>query len=146
MYKDRVVGMFCMAFCALAWLYLIPQHVKGDAQAVYPYLVIMFLFVPSLLMALFPRAASGLLCLPTAESWRQCRPVYGLMALYAVYIVGVQYIGFFSVSIVFSCVYLYYFGERRAALLLGMPLGLAAAVYLVITHFLNFPLPAELLF
>lgn len=146
MCTDRLIGSIFVTFCIFSWLYLIPTYVKGDEQAIYPQLVIGFLFLPAILMCLFPKKRPVQAACPLPQLLLSYAPVLKLSVLYIVYILGVQYIGFYSASFVFSIVFLLFFGERRGLFLLLFALGISMGIYAVIGYFLNFPLPAELLF
>lgn len=150
MRADRLVGVFVVLFCVVCWIYLIPTYIKGEEQAVYPRLVVLFLALPALVMAARPcpgaprAAAAGS---PAPEKTPITDPMtLALAVLYLLYLYGVQRVGFFCASFVGIVLFLLLFGERRLLVLFGVPTGLLLGIHCVIERFLHFPLPAELLF
>ena len=150
MRADRLMSVFVVLFCIVSWVYLIPTYIKGEEQALYPRLVILFLALPALAMAARPRSGAlraGAAGQAAPEKTPFIDPMtLALVVLYLLYLCGVQHLGFFCAGFAGIIVFLLLFGERRPLALLGVPTGLLLSIHCVIERFLHFPLPTGLLF
>lgn len=142
MRANRLIGVFFILFCAVSWFYLIPTFIKGEEQAVYPRLVLLFLLLPALGLLL----RSGDVVVAAGTPSRPDPMTFMLIALYLAYLYGVQRVGFFVASFVCAVLFLLLFGERRPLMLFCVPTGLLLGIHLVIERFLHFPLPVGFLF
>ena len=142
MNNDRWIGLGFLILCALMWFVIIPGQTEGADEAFVPRLTVIGLAVPSLIMLVRrPRSVTPLNFDP-GSFVRSTLPVLGL---FIAYIVGVSFVGFYVSTACFLVLSLLLFGERRAKTLVLAPAGLLVAVYVVVSVFLNFQLPAGLL-
>ncbi len=142
MNNDRWIGLGFIILCALMWFVIIPGQTEGAEEAFVPRLTVLGLAVPSLIMFVRrPRIVTPLNFYPDAFV-HSTLPALGL---FIAYIVGVSFLGFYVSTACFLVLSLLLFGERRAKTLVLAPVGLLVAVYVVVSVFLNFQLPAGLL-
>lgn len=143
MNKDRWIGFGFLILCALLWFVVIPQQTEGPEEAFVPRLAALGMAVPALIM---------LVRRPPSESPSSFDPVLFLrvslpLALVVLaYAIGMSWLGFYSSSAVFLVAVLMFFGERRPAMVVGLPAALLGTVYFVISYCLKFQLPQGLLF
>lgn len=143
MNSDRCIGLGFLILCALLWFVIIPGQTEGAEEAFVPRLTVLGLAIPSLIMFVRrPRSVTPLNFYPEAFV-RSTLPTLGL---FLAYLIGVSYVGFYVSTACFLILSLLLFGERRVKTLILAPTVLLAAVYVVVSVFLNFQLPAGMLF
>ncbi len=143
MNNDRWIGLGFLILCALLWFVIIPGQTEGAEEAFVPRLTVLGLAIPSLIMFVRrPRSVTPLNFYPEAFV-RSTLPTLGL---FLAYLLGVSCVGFYVSTACFLILSLLLFGERRMKTLILAPTVLLVAVYVVVSVFLNFQLPAGMLF
>lgn len=149
MKSDRLIGLTVLVLCTLTWFVLLPYQVEGEEQQIFPKAVLVMLICTSCWMVAKPhpdkaRAVSNA---ETLQAQRGARLKTGAMALcYLAYLLLIPVTGFFVSSLVATPFFFMFLGVRKPLILTCVPVGILAAIYLVIEYGLNFTMPRGLLF
>lgn len=165
---NRLLGVVIIALCALLWFVVVPIYVPGEAPAFFPKLAIAWITVFAALTSAFPPTfdtateatagadvppivgrvvARGELtegvpsASPTSGEDERLPSVYGLMALWAVYVVAIGPLGFYIATFLMLMVSMFYLGIRRIRPLLLRPAMTLLVIYVLLDLGLNFRLP-----
>lgn len=162
--RERTLGIVLLAICAGLWFYVVPTFVEGDDARFFPKMIVVWIAGFSLLTTVLPPRATDfeeeeLDAHPTlaseARTHAEVEPsgdassasderfpsVYGVMALWAVYVLLIGPLGFYLATFSMLVSSMFYLGIRSIfALLFRSGLALLA-IYLLLDMALNFRLP-----
>lgn len=166
-FGNRLLGLVIIVLCALLWFVVVPVYVPGEDPAFFPKLAIAWIAIFAALTAAFPpnldtmnepTVASAVppvvdrvvarreptAVSPASSSSRDDErfgSVYGLMALWALYVAGIGPLGFYIATFVMLAGSMFYLGIRRIRPLLLRPTLTLLAIYVILDVGLNFRLP-----
>lgn len=164
---NRLLGVVFIALCALLWFVVVPIYVPGEAPAFFPKLAIAWIAIFAALTAAFPphldtmaesvavsdvppvvdmvvaRGEDAAVPTEPSSSGEDDRlpSVYGLMALWALYVVGIGPLGFYIATFLMLMVSMFYLGIRRIRPLVLRPALTLLLIYALLDVALNFRLP-----
>lgn len=146
MNSDLKFGVVLLIFCLIFWFLIIPTQVAGAREASYPRFVIIWLGITSILLILkswkgdLEKNSKGL------QNKKGILRVSLIVMISFVYILMLDFLGFFSSSIIFLAVLMLSFQVRDWKVVIGVPLMFLLFVYFLFEKLLVFPLPRGILF
>lgn len=148
--KQRAVGLVLLALCALLWFVLIPSFVPGSEQSLFPRMAVAWIAIFAVVTTLLPPVAARPR-VPTDEDEvvgfdedggeYNSATVYGLMVIWGIYVVSLNWLGFYISTYLMLSLSMLYLGVRTPLTLLLRPALVLGLVYLLLQVALNFRLP-----
>jgi hypothetical protein len=142
---DQKLGLVLVLFCIILWFYAIPYHIVGKAPKFFPRLVTIFILIPSILLIFTRRGGPR----EIPQRFRDLKGIHKALAtagLFILYILFMDFIGYFTSSFVAIMVFMLFFGSRSWKGIIFIPATILFFIYIVIVKILSFPLPKGLIY
>lgn len=153
--RHRLLGLALVAICAALWVFVVPVYVPGEEPSFFPRFAIAWIGIFAALTVAFPPKPASVVPIldgipvedapappPASPDAEERFPsVYGLMALWLLYVLSIGQVGFYLSTFVMLAASMYYLGIRRIRPLILRPAGTLLIIYLLLDVALNFRLP-----
>lgn len=145
MKTDQKLGLGLLIFCLIMWFFIIPNQVAGKAQSLFPRIITIFIGIPSLFLIIIQKDSQRQTVFSLEERKGIARVIITAI-IFFIYILVINFLGFFISSFVASLLFMLYFGTRDWRKIIVIPVMLLLFIYFLIERLLGFPLPSGIIF
>jgi len=143
---DQKFGLALLIFCLVFWFFVIPTQVAGMREAIYPQSIIIWIAISSVLLILKSWKGASKKILHKSQNEKGIVRVIAIATLCLVYILMINFLGFFISSFVFLVILMLSFGIRDWKILITIPIIFLLFLYILFEKLLVFPLPKGIIF
>jgi len=145
MKTDQKLGLALLIFCLILWFFVIPHQVAGKAQSLFPRIITIFIGISSFLL-IIRRKDSPKKTPFASEEKKGITRVTITAIIFFIYILMINFLGYFISSFFASVAFMLYFGGRDWKKFILIPFMLLLFIYFLIEKLLGFPLPSGIIF
>lgn len=145
MKTDQKLGLALLIFCLILWFFVIPHQVAGKAQSLFPRIITIFIGIPSFFLIIIRKDSPRQTPFGLEERKGIARVIITAI-IFFIYILVINFLGFFISSFVASLLFMLYFGARDWKKIVVIPAMLLLFIYFLIERLLGFPLPSGIVF
>ena len=146
MNSNQKLGLTILIICLITWFFIIPSQVVGVRESIYPRFVTIWLAISSFLFILYSRKGTTKKISHGLKNKKGIGRVIVTVLTFLIYILMIDFLGFFIPSILFLIINMLVFGERDWMILILIPGMLLLFIHFFIEKLLFFPLPKGRIF